>query len=129
MGQSSITECNTALDARNSLSNGGSVEIKSGATPDIDSAPTGTVLVTFTLPNPAFNAASNRASSLNAVNPVTASVANTGGTVHYVLKNSGGTIMRSGTAGVSGADMILNTLNWSIGDDVSITAWTTSQPK
>jgi len=26
-------------------------------------------------------------------------------------------------------DMILNSLTWSIGDDVSVTSWTTSQPK
>jgi hypothetical protein len=49
--------------------------------------------------------------------------------IHYVAKTSGSAVSRVGTAGTSGTDMILNTLTWGIGDDVSITAWTTSQPK
>lgn len=43
--------------------------------------------------------------------------------------DSGGNVRRSGTAGTTGADMILNTLTWSIGDDVSIISWITGQPK
>lgn len=129
MSQSSIAACNAGLDARNALFNTGTVEIRSGSAADIDSAPTGTVLVTFTLPNPAFGSAASRVATLNAVTPVTATVANAGGTVHYVVKDSGSAVIGNGTAGTSGTDMILNTLTWSIGDDVSITAWTTTQPK
>jgi hypothetical protein len=129
MSQSSIAECNAALDARNAKLNTGTVEIRSGAAADIDSAPTGTVLVTFTLPGTAFGSAANRIATMNSVTPVTATVANIGGTVHYVAKESGGAVSRVGSAGTSGSDMILNTLAWSIGDDVSVTAWTTSQPK
>jgi len=129
MAQSSIAECNAALDARNILLNGGSVEIRTGAAADIDVTPTGTVLVTFTLPAAAFASASARAASMNAVTAVTAAVANAGTQVHYVAKTSGGAVSRVGSAGTSGTDMILNTLTWSIGDDVSISNWTTSQPK
>lgn len=129
MSQASTVACNTGLDARNALFNGGTVEVRSGAAADIDSAPTGTVLATFTLPNPAFGAASNRIATLNAVTPVTAAVANAGSAVHYVVKDSGSAVVGNGTAGTSGTDMILNTLTWSIGDDVSIAAWTTTQPK
>jgi len=129
MAQRSVTECNAALDARNALANGGSVEIRSGSAADIDSAATGSVLVTFTLSNPAFGAASNRASSLNLPASVTASADGTGAPYHYVLKNSGGTVMRNGTAGTSGTDMILSAATWSTGDDVEITAWTTSEGK
>lgn len=129
MAQSSIAECNAALDARNAKLNTGTVEIRSGAAADIDSAPTGTVLVTFTLPGTAFGSAAARAATMNAVTPVTATVANAGGVVHYVAKESGSAVSRVGTAGTGGADMILNTLTWGIGDDVSVTSWTTSQPK
>ena len=129
MAQRSVTECNAALDARNVLANGGSVEIRSGNASDIDSAATGSVLVTFTLGIPAFGAASNRASSLNLPAAVTASADGTGAPYHYVLKNSGGTVMRNGTAGTSGTDMILSAATWSTGDDVEITAWTTSEGK
>ena len=129
MSQSSISECNAALDARNVLLNTGTIEIRTGAAADIDAAPTGTVLVTFTLPATAFGAAAARASSMNAVTPVTATVANAGSQVHYVARESGSAVSRVGSAGTSATDMILNTLTWSIGDDVSITNWTTSQPK
>lgn len=129
MSQSSIAECNAALDARNAKLNTGTVEIRTGAAADIDSAPTGTVLVTFTLPASAFGLAASRVATMNAVTPVTATVANAGTQVHYVAKESGGSVSRVGSAGTSGTDMILNTLTWSIGDDVSVTAWTTSQPK
>ena len=40
MPQRSIEECNAALDARNTLLNGGSVEIRTGTPGDIDSSPT-----------------------------------------------------------------------------------------
>lgn len=129
MSQTSIESCNAGLDARNALLNGGSVEIRSGSAADVDSAATGTVLATFTLPNPAFGAASNRVATMNAVTGVTASVANTGSAVHYVVKNSSNQVRGNGTAGTSGTDMILSTLTWSIGDDVSISNWSTSQPK
>jgi hypothetical protein len=129
MAQSSVAECNAALNARNALLNNGSIEIRTGAAADIDAAPTGSVLVTLTLPATAFASASSRASSMSAVTAVTASVANSGAQVHYVAKTSGGAVSRVGTAGTSGTDMILNTLTWSIGDDVSISNWTTSQPK
>lgn len=129
MAQSSIAECNAALDARNSQLNGGTIEIRSGAAADVDSAATGTVLATLTLPATAFSSASNRSATMNAVTAATATVANAGGSIHYVAKTSGGAVSRVGTAGTSGTDMILNTLTWSIGDDVSITSWTTSQPK
>jgi len=129
MAQSSIAECNAALDARNAKLNTGTVEIRSGAAADIDSAPTGTVLVTFTLPGTAFGSASARAATMNAVTAVTATVANAGSQVHYVAKESGSAVSRVGSAGTGGTDMILNTLTWGIGDDVSVTSWTTSQPK
>lgn len=129
MSQSSTAECNAALDARNAKLNSGTVEIRTGAAADIDATPTGTIRATFSLPATAFGAAAARISSMNAVTPITAAAANAGTEVHYVARESGGAVSRVGSAGTSSADMILNTLTWSIGDDVSITAWSTSQPK
>lgn len=129
MGQRSVTTCNAALNAENALANNGSVEIRSGAPSDIDSAATGSVLVTFSLSATAFTTASNRASSLNLPAAVTASADGTGAPYHYVLKDSGGNVLRNGTAGTSGTDMILSASTWSTGDDVEITAWTASEGK
>lgn len=129
MTQSSVASCNAALDARNALADGGSVEIRSGAPADIDSPQTGSVLVTFTMLSPAFENASSRSAAANLPAATTASANGDGTPYHYVLKDSGGTVIRNGTAGTSGTDIILSAATWSSGDPVEITAWTTGEAK
>ena len=131
MGQRSIEECNAAVDAKNNLINNGSLEIRSGAPGDIDSAPTGSVLITFPLPATVFNNAVTRTATANTVNKVVATAGNAGGEVHYLVKNSNGDVERNGTAGLSGsgANMILQTLTWNAGQEVSITGWTNTEQK
>ena len=129
MSQASITECNTANDAANALLNGGTIEIKSGAEPDIDSAISGTILETFVIPATAFGASANRIATMNTIAAIVAVSVGSGTPYHYVAKDSGGNIRRSGTAGTSGTDMILSAATWGIGDDLTITVWTTQQPK
>lgn len=126
MTKQSVTQRNAAIDARNALLNSGTVEIRTGAEPAIG-VESGTVLATFTMGASAFNAAVSGSASAILPSDVTASATGTAG--HYVAKNSGSTIMRSGTAGTSGTDMILNTASITTGDDVSMTAWTTSEPE
>lgn len=128
MSQASIVECNTANDAANALLNGGTIEIKSGAETDIDSGPSGAVLETFVTPATAFGASASRVATMNAVTPITA-ISNGSAPYHYVAKDSGGNIRRSGTVGTSGTDMIISQATWIIGDTLTITAWTTTQPK
>ena len=129
MSQNSVTACNDALDARNALLNGGTLEIRSGAPADIDSAPTGTVLATFTIGSPAFAAASGRSSTANAISAVTATADGTGTPYHYVGYTSGAAVVCNGTAGTSGTAMILSAGTWSTGYDISITSWTTTMSK
>ena len=123
--QLAIAGRNASIDAVNTLLNGGTIEIRTGAAAAIDSAPTGTVLATLSINATAFSAASAGSATFNAIVDVTASAAGTAG--HYVAKDSGGNAERNGTAGTSGTDMILNTTTFGIGDDVSITGWTYSQ--
>lgn len=125
MTQQSVAQRNAGVDAKNALLNGGTVEIRTGAEPSIGTE-SGTVLATFTIANPAFPAASGGSASANAISDVTASATGTAG--HYIAKNSSNAIIRSGTAGTSGTDMILNTSSITSGDNVSITAWNTSEP-
>ncbi len=129
MGQSSVEECNTANDAANALLNGGTIEIKSGAEPDIDGAISGVVLETFSIPATAFGASASRVAAMNPVAAIVAASAGTGVPYHYVAKNSSGDIMRSGTVGTIGTGMILSAATWSVGDDLTITSWATEQPK
>lgn len=129
MTQSSITSCNAALDARNSLLNGGKTEIRTGSASDIDTAVAGTLLETIPHQATAFNSASARVSS--AILPASITAASTAitGTKHYVSYNSSGGVERNGSAGTSGTDMILNVDTWNAGDTVSITSWSTSEAK
>ena len=126
MTQIAIAGRNAAINAVNALINSGTVEIRTGAPASVDSAPTGTVLATFTLGNPAFGTASAGSSSANLPSDATASASGTA--AHYVVKDSSGNVERNGTAGTSGADMILNNTAFTTGDTVSITSWSFSQP-
>ncbi len=122
MGQLAIAGRNASIDAVNTLLNGGTIEIRTGAAAAIDSAPTGSVLATLTINATAFSSASAGSASFNAISDVTATGAGTAG--HYVAKDSGGNAERNGAVGV---EMILNNTTFGIGDDVSITAWTYAQ--
>lgn len=124
--QVSVATRNAAIDAANALINSGSVEIRTGSAAAVDSAPTGTVLATFTLGASAFNAASGGFATAILPAAVTASAGGTAG--HYVVKDLGGNVERNGTAGTSGTDMILNNTAFTTGDNVEITSWTFSQP-
>lgn len=123
--QLAIAGRNASIDAVNTLLNGGTIEIRTGAAAAIDSAPTGAVLATLTINATAFSAASAGSASFNAIVDVTATAAGTA--AHYVAKDSGGNAERNGTAGTGGTDMILNNTTFGIGDDVSITSWTYAQ--
>jgi len=123
--QLAIAGRNASIDAVNTLLNGGTIEIRTGAAAAIDSAPTGTVLATLSINATAFSAASAGSASFNVISDVTASAAGTA--AHYVAKDSGGNAERNGTAGTSGTDMVLNNDVFGAGDDVSITSWTYAQ--
>tara|TARA_R110002033_G_scaffold165439_1_gene203340 strand:+ start:640 stop:1026 length:387 start_codon:yes stop_codon:yes gene_type:complete len=128
MSQSSIAECNAANDAANALLNGGEIKIMSGAITDIDTGTSGAALEVFSIPATAFSASSNRIATMNAVSAITATSAGAA-PYHYEAYDSSGNLRRSGTVGTSGTDMILSAATWGIGDDLTITAWTTEQPK
>ena len=123
--QLAIAGRNASVDAVNTLLNGGTVEIRTGAAAAVDSAPTGTVLATLSINATAFGAASSGSATANVIAAVTASATGTAG--HYVAKDSGGNVERNGTAGTSGTDMILNNTSFTVGDDVEITSWTYGQ--
>jgi hypothetical protein len=121
--QTSIASRNASLNAQNALLNGGTVEIRTGAEGSIDSAPSGTVLATLSINATAFGASSNGSATANSITATTAAATGTAG--HYVAKDSSNNPVRSGNVG--GA-MTLNSTTFGVGDDVSITGWTSLQP-
>jgi len=91
MGQLAIAGRNASIDAVNTLLNGGTLEIRTGAAGAIDSAPTGTVLATLTINVTAFAAASAGSASFNAIVDVTATAAGTATTRGATTRRRAGT--------------------------------------
>lgn len=122
--------CNAAVDAIVDSLDGasaGTIKVYTGTAPaDPDTAATGTLLVTFTLANPAFGSASSRTASLNTVAAATAVATGTAG--WFRAANSAGAGQFDGTVGTSGADLNLNTTAITSGTSVSITSGTYTQP-
>lgn len=127
----STTARNTACDGIVDLCDAGgagTLEIRTGSQPaNPGTAASGTLLATFTLPNPAFGAASTGVATLNAVTSVTAAATGTAG--YFRIKNNAGTAIMDGDCGTSGATLNLNTTSITSGGNVSITSGTITMPE
>lgn len=114
---------NTVCDARTARYNGGKLQIYKGAS----------LVVEFTLPNPAFAAAANGVAGANGL-PLTddALVATTGGdTLTAKVINSSGQDEVTGltvSATGGGGDVQLNNVVLAIGQTVNLTALTNTEP-
>ena len=120
--------CNAIVDALD-VGGAGSVEIRTGTQPaTADTAASGTLCATLTLPATAFGAASNGVATAAAIAAVAASSTNTAG--WFRAKSGGGTTIIDGscTATGGGGDMQLNTTSLVSGVNVQITAWTVTMP-
>lgn len=126
---SRTASCNAIVDQLDAAA--GALKIYTGSAPDPDSAATGTLLVEWTLPNPAFGAASDDGTNATATaESITAVNAGDTGTAGYFrVENNGGTCLWQGTVGTSGADMNLDTLSIISDREISITSWTFSAPQ
>ena len=119
---------NTMLDSIDAAFNGGTLEIRTGAPPGPGAAPTGTLLVSITLPADLWAAASNAVKPLNAALTPTAAVgAGTAG--HFRIKATGDTgavsttqhrIEGTITATGGGGDITLDNTSITVGQNVTI---------
>lgn len=120
--QLAITGRNASIDAVNTLLDGGTLEVRTGAAADIDSDPSGKVLAILDIGATAFESANSGSATANYIDDVKATAAGEAG--HYVAKDYNGNPVRNGTAGT---DMILNSATFGIDDNVSVHSWTYSQ--
>lgn len=105
------------------------LEIRSGSQPaSAEDADAGSLLATFTLPDPCFGAAASGVATANAITGVTGTGAGTAG--HFRVKDGDGTTIMDGsiTASGGGGDLELNTVTISVGVDIDITSWTVTMP-
>lgn len=99
------------------------LKIYSGSAPaNCAAADTGSVVATLNLPNPCMNAASGGAATKTGTWE-DASADGSGTATHFRIFN-GATCHLQGTVGTSGADLNLDTVGITAGDDIVITSFT-----
>lgn len=109
--------------------NGGTADVYTGSQPATgDTAPSGSLLGTINLPNPAFAAASGGAKAKSGTWQYVASAAGNMG--WFRMKNAAGTRSMDGaiTATGGGGEMEFDNVNVAIGQTVTINTGTGTQP-
>lgn len=129
----SVAARNAGLDAALNLADAGSgpatIEVRTGAQPaTADTAATGTVLVTFTCADPAFEVAAAGAKDLDANPDLTAAAGNTGTAGWARCKDSNGNAIFDGSVGTAGTDFIINSTSITAGQTVNLTLGTITDP-
>ena len=122
-----IAARNAAGAALTALLNSGSIEIRTGSSPGVDSAATGTLLGTLPLSATAFGTWAAGSATANAITQ-DASADATGTAGYFRALNSGLAAVIDGTVATSGTDMILNSVSITSGATIDITSWTINHP-
>lgn len=119
----------SALDRANAGAGPGTIKIYTGAQPaTADTAETGTLLVTFTLADPAFAAASAGVKDLDADPDLSAAAAATGTAGWARCEDSDGNNVFDGSVGTSGTDFIINSTSITTGQTVNLTLGSVTDP-
>jgi hypothetical protein len=129
--QMRVTERNAMLDLQTTAAGANSlIRIYSGTPPaNVATALSGnTLLATLTNAAALAPAASGGVLTLNAIGSDLSADANGTATFFRILQSDATTVIAQGTVGTSGADMILGTTTFAIGNVVSISAATITAP-
>lgn len=114
--------------AINANGNAGTIKIYSGSQPaDPQTAGSGTLLATLTLPNPPFGSAAGGVITANTIAQVNAVATNTAGWAR--VADAGGNAIMDVDVGTSGATINLNTTALVSGGPVAITSATLTVPQ
>ncbi len=90
--------------------------------------PTGTLLLTFTLNDPAFAAASGGSAALSTTPALTTLGVGAGAAGWFRAADSDGNAKLDGAVGTSNADLVLSTTTVSVGLSVTVTSGSYAQP-
>lgn len=120
--------CDAIVDRLDAGSGAATIEVRTGSAPSsADDAATGTLLLTFTLADPAFGAASSGVATLASV-PRTAIGAAVGTAGWARMLDSDGTKICDLSVGTSGTDVEISSTSITVGRTVSLTALTITVP-
>ncbi len=115
--------CDLVVDSADAGSGAATIEVRTGSTPGA-----GTLLLTWTLNDPAFGSAATGAAALAVGSTIQSTAVATGTAGHARLKDSNGTVVLELTVGTSGADVILSSLSITNGVAYQLTSGTVTQP-
>lgn len=105
------------------------VEIRTGAIPaNGNAAVTGTLLVSFTMADPCFEAPSGGSMAYDADPDINAVATATGTAGYAVLKDSTGAVVGYGTVGTSGADFNITSTSITSGQTVTFVSGSITMP-
>jgi hypothetical protein len=119
----------TLVDRVDAGAAAGTIKVYSGAPPaDADTAPSGTLLATFTLTDPAFDAASAGSVAIDA-DPDLTTTAVAAGTAGYArVADSDGVTVFDGIVGTTGTDFIITSTTIASGQTLTLTVGTIALP-
>jgi len=118
---------NTSGGGLNEVVNNGYLKIYTGSSPGPNNSPTGTLLVTLTLPAKASNSVANGVLTFGSIAQQNA-VADGAAGYFRIFRSDGSTCVGDGDVGASGASINLNTTSIVSGGPVSITSLTIAVP-
>lgn len=105
----------------------GTIDIYTGGMPaDTATAPTGTLLVTFTLVDPAVAAAVDGVAAWDTTGLTENALAD-GTAGWYRLSDSDGNVVRDGTVGTTGTEIVFDSIAWLTGEPITLATGTTTQ--
>ena len=120
-----VQQIQVAIDAG---AGAGTIKIYTGTQPaGPGTAPSGTLLGTLTLSDPAFPAASNGVLTASAITSDTSADA-TGTATWFRAATSTGVAVIDGSVGTSAADLILTSVSIVAGGTIAVTSWTITMP-
>lgn len=121
---------NAVVDSLDAGAGPATIKVYTGSQPATpQTAPTGTLLLTFTLNDPAFGDAATGAATLDVAPALTATGAAAGTAGWFRAADSTGAAVFDGACGTSGAELNLSTTTVSTGLDVTITSGSYTQPQ
>ncbi len=124
-----IAARNAAGTALTDLLNSGSIQIRTGSSPGVDSAATGTLLATLPLAASAFGTWSAGSATAGAITQdASADATGTAGYFRALNTGSGAVIDGTVTATGGGGDLELNSVSIVTAASVDITSWVINHP-
>lgn len=121
---------NEQIDLLGSLFDGGTLEIYTGSQPsDPDDSPSGSLLATISIPNPAFGSPSDGVITKSGSWSATATDTGVAGWARFISSDTNKTMDVVVTDTPGGNDLLINTLSITVGNTVTVVSLTIAEPQ